>query len=265
MTVSDDGPQGELFAGPDGDLLAFVTDMYAVQLDQLAALLIDRGEPAESAEGRAESLVDDWCRAGYARSGQLTVGRPWVWALRPVVLARGLGTRPIMPHSRTLRHTHAITDVRLAIERTASYQRGGAQWVSERYIRSKFGGPSRFGPLPDGEVRWPAGADVPWAGQCWAVEVEISTKGIDTTAAKMRAILARTAERGGPPGEPAVLGTRPRYDRLAFACAQAIVSAALHAKAQLEAPMADRVDLYRLPRQAVIFNTPNDTEAGSQS
>jgi hypothetical protein len=93
--------------------------MYGVQLDQLATLLASRGEPSGDPAGVARQLVARWQAAGYAETGQLTLGEPWIWASRAGMNACGLRARAIKPSAKLLRHIHAVTDVRLAVERTA--------------------------------------------------------------------------------------------------------------------------------------------------
>jgi hypothetical protein len=183
----------------DADVLRFVAEMYAVQLDQLAALLADRGEPAGSAVGRARATVARWRDLGYAEIGQLSVGEPWVWATRRGLDAFGLESARVRPTTSLLRHTHAVTEVRLAVERTSAYRDGGASWLSERRIQTLIGFLLRDEHVPDGEVSWPADCGFPWAGQTWAVEVELSRKAIARIAGIMRGTLARTGDYGCPP------------------------------------------------------------------
>jgi hypothetical protein len=45
-----------VFATLDTDVLGFVADMHGIQLDQLAALLINQGDPAGSAMRRILAL-----------------------------------------------------------------------------------------------------------------------------------------------------------------------------------------------------------------
>jgi hypothetical protein len=241
--------------GADAALLGFVAAMYGMQLDQLAALLADWGEPAGSAAGRAREVVARWRAAGYADSGELTLGEPWVWATRKGLDACGLRTRLVKPAASGLRHTHAVTEVRLAVQRTSAYRQGRAWWRSERSILAgEF--PSRLGHVPDGEVHWPAGSGVPWAGEIWAVEVELSRKSVERTAAIMAEALARTSDYGPAANGSAAPGRPPRYARLVYACSAASVRAVLNARAEVGTPQSARVEVYDLPESAMRLHTP---------
>ncbi len=250
------GRRDGTLAGPDDEVLAFVADMFGLQLDQLAALLANRGEPSGSAAGRAREVVAGWRAAGYADSEELSVGQPWVWASRQGLDACGFRPRLVRPPARLLRHIHAVTDVRLALERTSAYREGGASWSPERQILARLGTPAREEHVPDGEVRWPAGCGLPWAGQTWAVEVELSRKSTERTARIMREALARTGDYGCPPASIAVPGQPPRYARLVYACSPSAVRTVLSARAELGSPMSAHIDVHDLPEQALRLNTP---------
>jgi hypothetical protein len=107
---------GEGLTPKDVEALGFVAEMSGVQLDQLAVFLADRGEPAESAVGRAREMVARWREGWYAESAPLTLGEPWVWATRQGLEACELRTKLGKPGLSTLRHVHAVTDMRLAVE-----------------------------------------------------------------------------------------------------------------------------------------------------
>src|SRR5215469_7268176 len=237
-------------AGPDTEVLGFVADMYAVQVDQLAALLADKGGRRETAVALAREVVADWKAAGYAVSDQLSPGEGWVWATRKGLDACGLRPTVIRPSSRLLRHIHAVTDVRLALERTSAYRDGGASWHPERRILARLGYPSREAHVPDGELRWPASGGSPWTGQTWAVEVELSRKTIARIAEVMHETLTRTGDHGSPAGAVAVPGHPPRYARMVYACSPFCVRAVLKARAQLGPALSARVKIYDLPASA---------------
>jgi len=239
----------------DMEVLGFVAEMSSVQLDQLAVLLTDRGEPAKNAAGRARQMAARWRAAGYAETGELSLGEPWVWATRKGLDACGLRTKLVRPKESSLRHTHAVTDVRLAVERTGAYRAGSASWRAERLILSGLSFPARSEHIPDGEVHWPAVDGSPWAGQTWAVEVEISRKSVERVAAIMAEVLARTGDYGSSPAG-ATWGLPARYARLVYACSRAAVRTVLAARAELGAPNAARVDLYDLPESATRLHTP---------
>jgi hypothetical protein len=238
----------------DEALLRFVAAMYGVQLDQLATLLADWGVPANSAADSARAAVARWRAAGYADSGELTLGEPWVWATRKGLDACGLPTRLVKPAAHHLRHTHAVTEVRLAVQRTSSYRRSRAWWRSERSILAgQF--PARVGHAADGEVHYPADTGMPWAGEIWAVEVELSRKPVERTAAIMAEVLAKITDvgptpNGGAPGLP------PRYARLVYVCSPGSLQAVLNARLEVGPPRSERIEVYALPESATRLDTP---------
>lgn len=246
----------EVLTQQDAEILSFVAEMYGVQLDQLAALLADRGEPAGSAADRAREVVARWRAVGYAETGQLSLGEPWVWVSRKGLDARGLRPKIVKPATPGLRHTHAVTHVRLAVERTSAYRDGGATWRAERSILAGLGYPARFEHIPDGEVHWPAGCGSPWAGKIWAVEVEISRKSVERVARAMQETLARTSDYGSPQASVAGPGHPPRYARLVWVCSPASVRTVLNARAKLGAALSARIKVYDLPESAMRLNTP---------
>jgi hypothetical protein len=238
------------------EVFGFVADMYGVQLDQLAALLTDRGEPAGGAAQRAREVAGRWCQLGYADTGELSFGEPWVWATRKGLDAFGLRSKLVKPGKSLLRHTHAVTDVRLAVERTPAFRAGGAVWRPERQIRGQLGIPAPDEHVPDGEVHWPAGSGLPWAGQIWAVEVELTRKTVTRAAGIMREALARTSDFGGPPAGVPGAGQRPRYARLVYTCSPVAAQVVLSARAEVGTALSGRVEVYDLPESAMRLNTP---------
>ena len=178
--------------------LLFIADMYAVQLDQLAAIL-------GVTEARARAITLAWRRARYAESARIGPGRPWIWLTRAGLAACGLPYRPASPALSRLAHLRAVISVRLAFEAAPGYARAGAFWRGERRLRAAAGG--RVGlreHIPDGEVHWPDGAPVSFAGECWAIEAELTRKTVARTAAIMHEILARTGDYGCPAGQAQV-------------------------------------------------------------
>jgi hypothetical protein len=242
--------------GSDGALLEFVATMYGMQLDQMAALLADWGVPADSAGDRARAVVARWRAAGYADSGELTVGEPWVWATRKGLDACGLRTRQVKPAPLGLRHTHAVTEVRLAVQRTSSYRRSRAWWRSERSILAGESFPARIGHVPDGEVHYPAGSGMPWAGEIWAVEVELTPKSVVRTAAIMAEVLARTTDYGPTPYGSADPTLPPRYARLVYVCSPVSVRSVLNARLEVGPPGSALIEVYDLPESALRLHVP---------
>ena len=225
--------------------LLFAAEMYGVQLDQLAACL-------GISETGARAIAARWRQQGYAESARLGPGRAWVWLTRAGLAACGLPYQPVAPALSRLAHLRAVTAVRLALESTGGYASAGAYWRSERRLRARAGRrvPVREH-LPDGEVHWPdAGprpASVGWAGECWAIEAELTRKTIRRTAAIMTEILTRTGDYGCPAAEVRVPGQPPRHARVLYVCSAAARPVALRARDALGASLAGRVEVRRLP------------------
>ena len=254
--------------------LLFTAEMYGVQLDQLAVLLA-------VSEVRARTLAARWREQGYAESARLGPGRPWVWLTKDGLLACGLPYRPAPPALARLAHLRAVTAVRLALESAPGYLAAGAYWRSERRLRARMGSrvPLREH-LPDGEVHWPdtdgpgahgpdtdgpdtgcpgpdgkardggSGAAPPWAGECWAIEAELTRKTVRRTAAIMAEILTRTGDYGGPAAEVRVPGTVPRHARVLYLCSPAARPTVIRARAALPGALAARVEIRGLPAGA---------------
>jgi hypothetical protein len=240
----------------DTDVLGFVADMYGIQLDQLAALLTDRGESAGNAGQRARDAVAHWRDLGYVELGQLSVGEPWIWATRAGLEAFGLKSRRFQPGKSWLRHTRAVTEVRLALERTSAWRASGASWRSERQIRSVLGSISRDEHVPDAEVHWPGSDGSPRGGGIWAVEVELTRKTVERTATIMREALARTGEYGCPPGGMTAPGQPPRYAGVCYICSPQAVRVIRSSRAELGAALARRVVVHELPESAMRLTGP---------
>jgi hypothetical protein len=239
--------------------LLFTAEMYGVQLDQLAVRLA-------VSEARARALTARWREQGYAESARLGPGRPWVWLTRDGLLACGLPYRPAPPALARLAHLRAVIAVRLALESAPGYLAAGAYWRSERRLRARMGSrvPLREH-LPDGEVHWPdtdgpgldgrapdggPGAAPPWAGECWALEAELTRKTVRRTAAIMAEILTRTGDYGAPTAEVRVPGARPRHARVLYLCSPAARPTVIRARAALPGALAARVEIRGLPAGA---------------
>src|SRR3984957_16072754 len=253
--------------------------MYGVQLDQLAVQL-------GVSEIRARSLAARWGEQGYADSARLGPGRPWIWLPRAGLVACELPYRPVPPALARLAHLRAVTAVRIALESTPGYLAAGAYWRSERRLRARMGSrvPLREH-LPDGEVHWPdaGGSDTrapdtggrdtgapdirgpdqdgrrppggpgpppPWAGECWAVEAELTRKTVRRTTAIMAEILTRTGDYGGPAAEVRVPGALPRHARVLYLCSSAARPTVIRARAALPGALAARVEVRGLPAGA---------------
>ena len=229
--------------------LLFVADMYAVQLDQLAAVL-------RVTQARARAIALGWRRAGYAESARLGPGLPWFWLTRSGLSACGLPYRATSPALSRLAHLRAVSAVRLALAAAPAYAAAGAFWRGERRLRARAGG--RVGlreHIPDAEVHWPDGAPVGFAGECWAIEAELTPKTVARTAAIMHEILARTGDYGCPAGQAQVPGAPPRHARVVYLCSAAALPTVARARAALPGA-AGRVEIRSLPPGADLDGPP---------
>jgi hypothetical protein len=225
--------------------LLFVADMYGAQLDQVAAVL-------GVGESRARAITGSWRRARYAESARLGPGGPWIWLTRAGLAACGLPFPAAIPALSRLAHLRAVTAVRLALEATPAYRAAGAFWRSERRLRARLGG--RVGlreHIPDGEVHWPDGTPVAWAGECWAVEAELTRKTVARTAAIMREILTRTGDYGCPAGQARAPGHPPRHARVIYLCSPRARPVVARARDTL-GTLRGRVEIRDLPPGAAL-------------
>jgi hypothetical protein len=238
--------------------LLFVADMYGVQLDQLAAVL-------GTGESRARAVSASWRRAGYAQSARLGPGGPWVWLTRAGLAACGLPFPATTPALSRLAHLRAVTAVRLALEATSGYHAAGAFWRSERRLRARVGG--RVGlreHLPDGEVHWPDGTAVAWAGECWAVEAELTRKTVARTAAIMHEILTRTGDYGCPAAQARMAGRPPRHARVLYLCSPAARPVVARARDAVGA-LGARVEIRDLPAGAGLPGAASSRAGSSRA
>ncbi|MGH3304501.1 MAG: hypothetical protein ACRDOK_23030 [Streptosporangiaceae bacterium] len=235
--------------GQDGIALPFAAEMYGLQVDQLAALLglTDRS---------AGALVRRWVGRGVASTAILSPGPRWVWLTRAGLRAVGVRYPAAPPALARLAHIRAVTEVRLALESVAAYRDGGAHWRSERHLRARLG--SRIGAgehLPDAEVHWPdapaAGPPPAWAGECWAIEAELTPKTAVRTAAIMRELLDRTGDYGCPAAQARVPGQPPRHARVLYLCSPAAAGTVTRARAAL-GRLGARIEIRALPAAAYL-------------
>jgi hypothetical protein len=235
--------------GQDGTALPFVAEMYGVQVDQLAALL-------RLTDRSAAALVRRWVSRGVASTAVLSPGPPWVWLTTAGLRAVGARYPAGTPALARLAHIRAVTAVRLALESVAVYRDGGAHWRSERHLRARLGGRIRAAEhLPDAEVHWPdapaAGPPPAWAGECWAIEAEITPKTAVRTIAIMRELLDRTGDYGCPAPRARVPGEPPRHTRVLYLCSPAAAGTVTRARAALGPPGA-RIEIRALPAAAYL-------------
>jgi hypothetical protein len=226
----------------DADALLFAADMYGVQLDQLAALT--------GGDRSARAAAARWRDLGYAETARLSPGPPWLWVTRAGLAACGLEYSPGRPGLSRLAHIRAVAAARIALQATDAYRRASAFWRCERRIRARHGVGMRQH-LPDAEVHWPDGAPVAWAGECWAVEAEVTPKTGARTTAIMRELLARTGDYGCPAADAAVPGRPPRHARALYLCSAAALATVLKARTEL-GPLGARVEVRELPPGAPL-------------
>jgi len=223
--------------------------MYGVQLDQLAELL---GGTIRQARAQAAR----WVSHGLAESAVLSQGPPWVWLTRRGLQACGLRYGAGSPALARLEHIRAVTATRLALQAVPGYRDGGAYWRSERHLRARLGGQrGSRDHLPDAEVHWPdepaGGAPPEFAGECWAIEAELTPKTVVRTVAIMRELLARTGDYGCPAAEARVAGLPPRHARVVYLCSPAAAGTVLRARAALGS-LAARIQVRALPAAASL-------------
>ena len=109
--------------------------------------------------------------------------------------------------------------------------------------------------IPDAEVHWPDSAPAGFAGECWAIEAELTPKTVTRTAAIMHEILARTGDYGCPAGQAQVPGAPARHARVVYLCSAAARPTVARARAAL-ASAAGRVEIRGLPPGADMGGAP---------
>jgi hypothetical protein len=223
--------------------------MYALQLDQLAELL-------GGTTRQARILAAGWASHGLAELAVLSAGAPWVWLTRGGLQACGLKYAAAPPGLARLEHIRAVTAGRLALQSVPAYRDGGAHWRSERHLRARLG--SHRGArdhLPDAEVHWPdapaSGTPPDWAGECWAIEAELTPKTVIRTVAIMRELLARTGDYGCSAADAAVAGLPPRHARAVYLCSPAATGTVLRARDALGS-LGARIEVRALPPAAYL-------------
>ena len=217
--------------------------MYGVQLDHLGAVL-------DVTERRAGAVAARWSANGLAGLERLGPGPRWVWLTRSGLASCGLPYTATTPGLSRLAHLRAVTAVRLALAATPQFTAAGAFWRSERRMRARFG--RRIGlreHIPDGEVHWPDGNTMPWAGECWAIEAELTPKTLTKTTVIMREVLARTGDYGCLAAEASVPGRPPRHARVIYLCSPAAHPVVTRAREAL-GNLAARVEIRMLPSGA---------------
>jgi hypothetical protein len=208
----------------DIDGLLLVGEHYGAPYDLLAAAL--RVHP-----DRLPALVARWRRAGYAATGRLGPGPGWCWLTRVGMTETGLGYPAARPALARLAHIRAVLAARLWLVRGQAWHDGQAWWHSERRLRA--GRPPHWiGHVPDAEIHWPSIAS-PYAGQVWAVEVELTPKPVARTTRIMTGLLSPM-----------------RYAQVVYLTAPAARPVVTRAAARLPAGEQSRVAVRDLPVSA---------------
>ena len=164
----------------DGLLLA--GEHYGAPFDLLAAAL--RVQPE-----RLPSIAVRWRRAGYAATGRLGPGPGWCWLTRDGMTATGLGFPATQPALARLAHIRAVLAARLWMQASPAWRDGCPWWHSERRLRTART-PLSSGHVPDAEIHWPSIEAGPYAGQVWAIEVELTPKPVARTTGIMTGLLS---------------------------------------------------------------------------
>jgi len=167
----------------DIDGLMLVGEHYGAPADLLAGAL--RVE-----ETRLPAVTARWRRAGYAATGRLGPGPGWCWLTRDGMTATGLGFPAVRPALGRLAHIRAVLAARQCLAAGPAWTAGQAWWHSERRLRADQPAAGRGGHVPDAEIHWPSIAGSPYAGQVWAVEVELTPKPLARTIRIMGGLLS---------------------------------------------------------------------------
>ena len=104
--------------------------------------------------------------------------------------ATGLGFPATRPALGRLAHLRAILAARLWMQSNPAWAQGQAWWHSERRLRAEQPAAGRKGHIPDAEIHWPRIEGSPYAGQVWAIEVELTPKPVARTTRIMAGLLA---------------------------------------------------------------------------
>jgi hypothetical protein len=210
--------------------LCLTAEQYAAPYDLLAAALQTR--PA-----RLRAILARWRTAGYARTQVLAPGPAWCWLTSAGLTACGHPWQPSPPALARLAHIRAALAARLWLAAAPGWAAGQAAWTCERAIRTAAPG-TGTGHIPDAEITWPSVPASPYAGQAWAVEVELTPK----PAARLNRIIEGLLS--GP------------YAQVLYLTAPAARPVVERAAARFPAGQAARITIRPLPPAASM---PQDT------
>ncbi len=103
--------------------------------------------------------------------------------------ATGLRFPALRPSLGRLAHIRAVLAARLWLASGPAWTQGQAWRHSERRLRADLPAAGRGGHVPDAEIHWPSIPGSPYAGQVWAVEVELTPKPLARTTRIMGGLL----------------------------------------------------------------------------
>ena len=104
--------------------------------------------------------------------------------------ATGLGFPVGRPALARLAHIRAVLAARLWLAAGPTWADGRAWWHSERRLRAGQPAAGRREHVPDAEIHWPSIDGSPYAGQVWAIEVELTPKPVARTTGIMAGLLS---------------------------------------------------------------------------
>ena len=188
-TITADRPARRADAGTvrlsqrDIDGLMLCGEHYGAPADLLALAL--RVTPE-----RLPAILARWRRAGYAATGRLGPGPGWCWLTRAGMTETGLGFPATRPALGRLAHVRAVLAARLWLAGSPAWAAGQPWWHSERRLRADRPAAGRKEHLADAEIHWPSIAGSPYAGQVWAVEVELTPKPLARTTRIITGLLS---------------------------------------------------------------------------
>ncbi len=213
--------RGVLVTERDVAVLRWVGEQFAVRSDVIRWLL---GGDRPLSDGRARQVIDRWRRAGLVNQQRFFLGaEPVIWPTREGLRLVLDGYRARTPALSMLAHIHAVSLVRLGLERRGATDR----WVPERALY-------RARPSPDVHVA--DGEYTDRAGRRTAVEVELTVK----AAERLRRIIGDLTLE---------------YDRVVYVTGDGKVAAAVRSAVNVLGE-ADRVELVDLAAFALPHTAP---------
>ena len=219
-------------SGRDVAGMLLCAEQYAAPYDLLAAAL--GVQPA-----RLRGIVARWRKAGYVQTGTLGPGPAWCWLTVAGMSACGLKYPARPPALSRLAHIRAVLAARLWLESGTAYQDGRAWWRSERRLRAALPSNAGAAHVADAEIHWPSVGAGPYAGQVWAVEVELTPKPVTRTARIMAGLLSH-----------------PGYAEVVYLTAPVARPVVTRAAAGLPAARRARVAIRDLPSAGFLPGVP---------